>query len=97
MSDEERVCSMGTPGCFCDGTAANHWACAWCGKEHWIDEMLGRPLAGWCNDECESAHKAANPTARHFQGWTPIEDTLPGGPQDGIWENSGLVLKGEAT
>lgn len=35
----------------------------------------------------------ANPDAPMFQGWEPIEDTLPGGRYDGAWENSGLRLE----
>jgi hypothetical protein len=40
-------------------------------------------------------HQAANPDCEWFRGFVPIEDTLPGGLMDGVWENSGLALGDE--
>lgn len=40
-----------------------------------------------CNDpNCEPCNGA---------DWIPVGQTLPGGPLDGIWENSGLELHHE--
>lgn len=84
---------MGTDGCFCDALTGEAWACAWCGKRYWVEPGGLYPTTGWCNNECQEAHKKANPDCLHFAGWTPIEDTMPGGPHDGVWENSGLKMR----
>lgn len=71
------------------------YRCEWCGEPHQqrneeprFDGAGGR----WCNDKCYDAHKTANPECTWFCGYIPIEDTLPGGRFDGIWEESGLKL-----
>jgi hypothetical protein len=69
--------------------------CAWCGTAHPRGDGPRNPIVTWCGSECHDAHQAANPTARHFAGWLPIEDTMPGGRLDGVWENSGLSLGGQ--
>lgn len=65
-------------------------ACAYCGKLHPKNDA---PDGGrmWCNDACHKAHEAADPSIS--EGWIPIEQTLPGGRYDGIWENSGMTLR----
>ena len=91
---DERACSLGTPGCFCDARIGEAWACAWCGTMHWVEAGGLCPMTGWCGEECMNKHRAANPECAHFKGYMPISDTLPGGPHDGVWENSGLRLGG---
>jgi hypothetical protein len=73
------------------GDEANY--CAWCGKAWpWSAKDSPRPIASWCPG-CADKHRAANPTADWFVGFVPIEDAFPGGPHDGVWENSGLELR----
>jgi hypothetical protein len=43
----------------------------------------------YCSDHCDQAWREEHPGY-----WTPIEETLPGGRYDGIWENSGFQLGG---
>jgi hypothetical protein len=65
--------------------------CTWCGKHHPTDN--GNPIgAMWCNETCRAAHETANPDCDWFRGFEPIGDTMPGGPLDGVWENSGFTL-----
>jgi len=91
---------MGTPGCDCDATNENAWRCVWCGKLHWTEVVNGKPLpapmSAWCDDDCQSAHRKANPTAWFFDttGWFDASETLPGGRHDGVWENSGFSIGG---
>jgi hypothetical protein len=83
-------CPDNDPDCLCHGIVD---CCAWCGKKSRGGPL--RAMVSWCNDKCVEEHRVANPTADHFVGWTPIEDTLPGGPLDGIWEDSGFNLQRE--
>ena len=79
-------CPDSNPDCLCSGPVQY---CAWSGKR-WRTEFAFS--IAWCNDLCEQAHRAANPNAEHWKGWTDIADTMPGGPLDGIWEDGGLAL-----
>jgi hypothetical protein len=86
---EERV----EHGCSLPGEV---WRCVWCGKHHQKDpndksEPMNYGMHGWCAG-CEEKHKAANPDCDWFRGFEPIGDTLPGGPLDGVWEDSGFTL-----
>lgn len=69
-----------------------YWNCAWCGKYHPILPDAPVSYAGWCDAICHEAHRKANPMCQWFNGWVAIEETLPGGRYDGIWENSGFKL-----
>ena len=69
-----------------------YWRCVWCGKHHELQPDAPRFSGGWCSEDCRKAHQAANPECDWFAGFIPIEDTLPGGRYDGVWENSGLRL-----
>jgi len=86
---EERV----EHGCI---TSAEALRCAWCGKASPRRDDLPEPWGYWCSEGCSNAHKAANPDCEWFRGFVPIEDTLPGGRYDGVWENSGLSLRASA-
>jgi hypothetical protein len=59
------------------------------------DNEPGNDGAGgkWCSQKCNDEHQAANPNCEWFRGFEPITDTLPGGPLDGIWEESGFTLE----
>ena len=93
--DRIRVCSQGTLGCFCDAKDGEALACAWCGKKRWRQPDEPNAMTTWCGSRCFEEHRAANPSAEFFVGMKPIQETLPGGPQDGVWENSGFDLSGE--
>jgi hypothetical protein len=43
---------------------------------------------GFCSNDCGAAWDNEHPGY-----WTPIEDTFPGGPHDGVWENSGFEIR----
>lgn len=82
-------------GCSLPGEV---WRCVWCGKHHKKDpddkgDPMNYGMAGWCAG-CAEKHEAANPDCDWFRGFQPIEDTLPGGALDGVWENSGFRLSG---
>ncbi len=70
--------------------------CVWCGEPHLVGEgpKDSFATATWCAG-CMEKHQAANPDCEWFRGFVPIEDTLPGGLMDGVWENSGLALGDE--
>lgn len=80
-------CPAGDPDCLCSGIVV--W-CAWCGEAR---RGSVQTVIWWCSKECRDAHKAANPTSKLFAGWQPMNETLPGGSLDGVWENSGFRME----
>lgn len=48
---------------------------------------LSETAISYCSKACQDLWDAAHPGY-----WIPIEETLPGGKYDGIWENSGFGL-----
>jgi len=63
-------------------------ACAQCSADLIIPDELSTASV-FCNDECWQGYHDNNPSPGV---WVPVEDTLPGGRYDGVWENSGLQL-----
>lgn len=58
--------------------------CGTCGKPIEVDASI----AGvWCPEHAQECNRE--------DGCIPVADTMPGGPEDGIWENSGLGFSHE--